>query len=204
MNRLRANATLPVAAFDRSGQTKLAEGELKTLDNQIDTTTGTLKLRAEFANDDNSLFPNQFVNIKLRVDVLHNATIVPTSAIQRGAPGTFVYLVNEDNTVSVRPVTLGPTNGERVALKAGLAPGDHVVIDGADRLRDGARITLRSPDGPGEAGAAAPSQPPNAREGGGERRGGGRRGNGEAGAAREGTSSDPPPTGGSRRSRDAQ
>jgi multidrug efflux system membrane fusion protein len=183
--RLRANATLPVTAFDRSGATKLAEGELRTLDNQIDTTTGTVKLRAEFANADESLFPNQFVNIKLLVDVLHDATIVPTSAIQRGAPGTFVYLVNAENTVSVKPVTLGPTSGERVALQSGIAPGDRVVIDGADKLRNGARVTLREPSA-AEAGAAAPAAaaPAPARgAGGGERRNGARRNGGEAAGA---------------------
>jgi multidrug efflux system membrane fusion protein len=147
VKRLRAGATLQVTAFDRSGATKLATGTLKTLDNQIDTTTGTLKLRAEFANEDDSLFPNQFVNVRLLIDTLHDATVVPTSAIQRGAPGTFVYLVNADNTVAVKPVTLGPASGERVAIQAGLAPGDRVVVDGADKLRNGARVVVRSADG---------------------------------------------------------
>src|SRR5215831_14226914 len=146
VKRLRAGATMPVTAFDRSGATKLAAGTLKTLDNQIDTTTGTLKLRAEFANEDDSLFPNQFVNVQLLIDTLHDATVVPTSAIQRGAPGTFVYLVNAD-TVTVRPVTLGPASGERVAIQEGLAPGDRVVVDGADKLRNGARVALRGADG---------------------------------------------------------
>jgi len=141
--RMRAAGTLPVTAFDRSGATKLGEGDLKTLDNQIDTTTGTLKMRAIFANEDEILFPNQFVNVKLLIDVLHDATVIPTSAIQRGAPGTFVYLVNADNTVSVRPIALGPQSGERASVKSGLSPGDRVVIDGADRLRNGSRIELR-------------------------------------------------------------
>src|SRR5882757_8941334 len=114
--RLHANATLPVSAYDRSGTTKLATGTLMTTDNQIDTTTGTLKLKAQFANDDESLFPNQFVNIQLLVDVLHDATVVPMSAVERGAPGTFVYLVNADSTVSVRPIALGASNGDRVAV----------------------------------------------------------------------------------------
>jgi multidrug efflux system membrane fusion protein len=156
VKRLRAETMLPATAFDRSGATKLATGELKTLDNQIDTTTGTLKLRAEFANEDEILFPNQFVNIKLLVDVLHDTTIVPTSAIQRGAPGTFVYLVNTDNTVTVRPVMLGPTSGDRAAVQSGLSAGDLVVIDGADQLRNGARITLRDPNVGGAPGAATP------------------------------------------------
>ena len=155
VKRLRAGATLPVTAFDRSGATKLATGTLKTLDNQIDTTTGTLKLRAEFANEDDSLFPNQFVNVRLLIDTLHDATVVPTSAIQRGAPGTFVYLVNADNTVAVRPVTLGPASAERVAIQTGLAPGDRVVVDGADKLRNGARVVVRGADG-GAGGGRAP------------------------------------------------
>jgi len=155
VKRLRAGATLPVTAFDRSGTTKLATGTLKTLDNQIDTTTGTLKLRAEFANEDDGLFPNQFVNVRLLIDTLHDATVVPTSAIQRGAPGTFVYLVNADNTVAVRPVTLGPASAERVAIQTGLAPGDRVVVDGADKLRSGARVVVRGADG-GAGGGGAP------------------------------------------------
>jgi len=141
--RLHANATLPVTAYDRSGATKLATGTLMTTDNQIDPTTGTLKLKAQFTNEDDSLFPNQFVNIELLVDTLHDATVVPSSAIQRGAPGTFVYLVNTDNTVAVRPVTLGPGSGDRVAVRSGLALGDRVVVDGADKLREGAKVTMR-------------------------------------------------------------
>ena len=156
--RLRANATLQATAFDRTGATKLSVGELKTLDNQIDTTTGTVKLRALFANEDDNLFPNQFVNIRLLVDVLHQATIIPTSAVQRGAPGTFVYLIGADGTVSVKPIDLGPGSGERVAVRSGLSPGDRVVIDGADRLRNGAKVVIR--DGPRGAAAAAPSSPP--------------------------------------------
>jgi membrane fusion protein, multidrug efflux system len=132
-----------VTAFDRTGTTKLSVGALKTIDNQIDTTTGTVKLRAEFADDDDSLFPNQFVNVRLLVDVQRDATVIPTSAVQRGAPGTFVYLINPDSTVAVRPVTLGVGSGERVAVSSGLSPGDRVVIDGADKLRNGAKVTVR-------------------------------------------------------------
>jgi multidrug efflux system membrane fusion protein len=175
VRRLRAGATLPVTALDRGGAVKLATGVLKTLDNQIDTTTGTLKLRAEFPNDDESLFPNQFVNIQLLVDTLHDATVVPTAAIQRGAPGTFVYLVNADNTVAVKTVALGPASAERVAIQSGLVPGDRVVIDGADKLRNGARVVARNPNGspagtgnrnatPADA-ATAPAAPRNARPG---------------------------------------
>jgi len=146
VRRLHADATLPVTAYDRSGTTKLATGTLTAIDSQIDTTTGTLKLKAQFANEDDSLFPNQFVNVKLLVDVLHGATVIPTSAVQHGAPGTFVYLVNPDNTVAVRPVTLGPSSDDHVAVQSGISPGERVVVDGADRLRDGAKVALRATD----------------------------------------------------------
>jgi multidrug efflux system membrane fusion protein len=145
LKRVESGATLPITAYDRSGTTKIATGELLTFDNQIDTTTGTVRLRAQFANDKNVLFPNQFVNVELLVDVLKGVAVMPTSAAQRGAPGTFVYLLQPDNTVKVRVVELGPVNGESVAVKSGLAPGDRVVVDGADKLRDGIKITVREP-----------------------------------------------------------
>ena len=153
MRRLNAGATLPVAAFDRSGTTKLADGKLLTVDNQVDVNTGTVRMRALFDNADEALFPNQFVNAKLQVDVLHDATVIPTAAVQRGAMGTFVYLINGDKTVTARPVNLGPSQGERVAVQSGLTQGDRVVIDGVDKLRDGAKVTL-----PG-ANAGAAQQP---------------------------------------------
>jgi membrane fusion protein, multidrug efflux system len=155
--RLREGAKLPVVAYDRSGATKLGDGELTTLDNQIDTTTGTLKLRALFANEEEILFPNQFVNVSLLVDVLHDATVVPTSAIQRGAPGTFVYVINPDRTAAVRKVTLGPTGGDRIAIQEGLSPGERVVIDGADKLRNGATVTVRGEQAGTGGGNAAPA-----------------------------------------------
>jgi len=142
VKRLHSGAVMPVAAYDRSRSTKLATGRLMTVDNQIDTATGTVKLKAQFDNDDETLFPNQFVNVQLLVDVARDATTIPTAAVQRGAPGTFVYVVTSENTVSVRPVTLSQTEGERVAVTSGLAPGDRVVVDGADRLRDGTKINL--------------------------------------------------------------
>jgi multidrug efflux system membrane fusion protein len=156
--RLKAGATLEATAFDRSGTNKLAVGTLSTLDNQIDTTTGTVKLRAQFANADGALFPNQFVNIQLLVDVLHDTPVVPTSAIQRGAPGTFVYLIDpKESTVSVRKIVVGPVDGDRVAVTNGLKPGDQVVVDGADKLRDGIKVTVR---GAGADAAAAPATEP--------------------------------------------
>jgi len=143
LKRVRAGAELPVTVFDRSGTSQLGTGTLSTVDNQVDTTTGTFKLRAQFPNTDEALFPNQFVNVRLLVDVIPDAVVMPSSAVQRGAPGTFVYLVNPNNTVSVRPVELGPVDGERVVVRKGLALNDRVVVDGADKLRDGIRINVR-------------------------------------------------------------
>ena len=142
MKKYRAGDVMPVEAFDRRGQSLLALGQLWAVDNQIDTTTGTVKLKGQFANDDNALFSNQFVNIKMHMDTLRGVTVMPTSAIQRGIMGTFVYVVQEDQTVTVRPITLGPVEGEKVAVEAGLKPGEQVVIDGADKLREGMRVKL--------------------------------------------------------------
>jgi membrane fusion protein, multidrug efflux system len=146
MRRVREGAVLKVTAYDRSGLTELAQGKLDTVDNQIDTTTGTVKLRAIFDNKEESLFPNQFVNVKLLVNTLHGADIVSSSAIQRGAPGTFVYVMAPDHTVAVHRVKVGPTDGQRTAVLSGLQPGENIVIDGTDRLRDGAKVTVASPD----------------------------------------------------------
>lgn len=153
--RLNAAATLTVEAFDRANIIKIADGKLLTLDNSIDITTGTVKLRAQFENADRALFPNQFVNVQLLVDTLHDQIIMPNSAVRRGAPNgvttDFVYLVNADHTVSVHPVTLGVVDGERVAVTKGLAVGDIVVTEGADRLRDGAQVSLPNADPAGAA-----------------------------------------------------
>jgi multidrug efflux system membrane fusion protein len=138
--------TLEVDAYDRTNSAKLAGGKLLTLDNQIDTTTGTVKLRASFENADGVLFPNQFVNIQLLQEVLKNQIIMPNSAVRRGAPNgvvtTFVYIVNSDSTVTVRPITLGVVDGERAAVTKGLAAGEMVVTEGGDRLRVGAKVQL--------------------------------------------------------------
>ena len=165
-----AGAALPVTAYDRTGATEFDKGTLNTIDNQIDTTTGTVKLRAIFDNEQWTLFPNQFVNVKLLVDTLHDADILPNSAIQRGAPGTFVYVVKPDHTVAVQKVKLGPTDGQRIAILSGLEPGESVVTDGADRLRDGAKVTIASPQ-PAAAAAEPPPQPQDQRQ----RQGSGRR-----------------------------
>ena len=135
-------ATLSVDAYDRANTRKLDSGQLATLDNQIDTTTGTLKLRALFANADGLLYPNQFVNVRLLVDTMRDTVRVPVPAVQRGEPGTFVYVIAANNTVSVRPVKLGPTDGGYSAVLSGVQPGDVVVTDGTDRLRDGAAVTV--------------------------------------------------------------
>ena len=153
LKRVNAGATLQVTAYDRSGQTKIATGKLSTLDNQIDVTTGTFKLRAVFDNNDEMLFPNQFVNVQLLLDTDSGATLIPSAAIQRGAPGTFVYVVKPDNTVAVQKVALGPSDSERVAVKSGLQPGDKVVIDGADKLRDGAKVSMPAEAAASDAGA---------------------------------------------------
>jgi multidrug efflux system membrane fusion protein len=149
--RVQAGAVLPANAYDRSGVAKIADGTLLASDSQIDPTTGTIKLRSQYANETKLLYPNQFVNVRLLLDTHKNVTTMPTAGVQRGVPGTFVYLVNADNTVSVRKVVLGATDGDRVEVTSGLAPGDRVVIDGADKLRDGAKINLRV-----EAPAGAP------------------------------------------------
>lgn len=142
MKRLREGAKLTVRAYDRGDVNEIATGSLETIDNQIDTTTGTVKLRAIFQNDDETLFPNQFVNAKLTVDTVRNAPIVPTAAILRGTPGAYVYLLDGDEKVVVRPIKLGESDGPRTVVLSGLTPGDRVVIDGTDRLRDGAPVRI--------------------------------------------------------------
>ena len=155
MKQLHSGAALPVTAFDRANSTKLADGKMQTADNEIDATTGTIKLRAIFDNRDALLFPNQFVNIQLLVSVSHDQVIIPNSAVHRGAPngvsGSFVYLVNSDKTVSVRTVTLGTVDVDRVAVASGLSAGDIVVTEGGDRLREGSSVIL-------PAAVSAPSQ----------------------------------------------
>jgi multidrug efflux system membrane fusion protein len=137
---------LVVEAYDRAGQTQLAIGALQSTDNQIDPMTGTTKLKAVFDNADESLFPNQFVNVRLLLDVRKHAVIAPTAAVQRGKDGTFVYVVTADQTVAVRPVALGPMAGGEVAVERGLAVGEQVVVDGVDKLRAGSAVRLRQPD----------------------------------------------------------
>jgi len=142
---LRSGAPLPVEAYDREQKTRLATGKLLTVDNQIDPATGTIKLKAQFPNEDGNLFPNQFVNVRLQLDTLKGATLVPAAAVQRGAQGTFVYVLKDDKTVSLRPVKTGVSEGESVAIESGVAPGEIVVVEGNDRLRDGAKAEVPDP-----------------------------------------------------------
>jgi membrane fusion protein, multidrug efflux system len=143
LKRVHAGATLPVTAWDRSNTQQLATGALQSIDSQIDTTTGTIRLKAIFPNTDEALFPQQFVNVVLLLDTLHGATLIPQAGVQRGAPGTYAYVVNADQTVSVRKVTLGPGDATNVSISSGLKPGESVVVDGADKLKDGAKVLLR-------------------------------------------------------------
>ncbi|QBR71744.1 efflux transporter periplasmic adaptor subunit [Beijerinckiaceae bacterium] len=158
LEAVHAGKTLQVAAYDRANVNLLAVGKVATLDNQIDTTTGTVKLRADFDNLDDKLFPNQFVNARLLLKSLRGVVTVPATAIQRGAPGAYVYLVGSDNKVSVRTVELGALDGAMYAVNAGLSPGDRVVVDGADRLRDGAKVLIASGNST-DHGAAPPPAP---------------------------------------------
>jgi multidrug efflux system membrane fusion protein len=148
--KLRSGVQLTVEAYDRDDTAKIASGRLATIDNQIDTTTGTYKLKSIFNNEDNALFPNQFVNVHLLVDTKHNLTIVPAAAIQRGPQGTYVYAVGSDNTVKIRTVTIAQTTGNNIGLGDGLNAGDVVVIDGADKLQDGSKVV---PSAAGNTGA---------------------------------------------------
>ena len=142
MAATKAGTQLEVTAYDRANVTPLSVGKVEALDSQIDPTTGTVKLRAIFDNLDDKLFPNQFVNARLLIKTLHGVVTVPSNAILHGAPGTFVYLVGADNTVSVRKIGLGPLDGAMYAVNSGLSPGDRVVVDGSDRLRDGAKVLI--------------------------------------------------------------
>ena len=156
--RLKAGKQLVVEAFDREQKRKLATGTLLTVDNQIDPTTGTVRLKAVFPNDDSSLFPNQFVNARLLLDIKQGVTVVPSAAVQRGPKGTFVYVVNEaEQTVSVRAVTVGVTQGEEAAIDTGLASGEVVVVDGTEKLREGSKVELRPAAGAVPASQEAPA-----------------------------------------------
>ena len=142
MAKIRSASTLPVDAYDRADKVKLATGSLLTADNQIDPATGTVKLKAIFPNTDNALFPSQFANVRMLLDTKAGAVLVPSSAIQRGTPGTFVYVVNPGNTASVRKIVPGPVQGAFTSVESGIAAGELVVVDGGDKLREGARVEV--------------------------------------------------------------
>jgi multidrug efflux system membrane fusion protein len=154
LQKMAAGQMLEVDAYDRGGKTKLAQGSLTTLDNQIDPTTGTLKLRATFPNGKGALYPNQFVNAKLLVQEKRGVTLVSTAAIQRNSQATYVYVVKADSTVTVRPITLGTTEGDDSEVTAGLTPGEVVVMTGVDKLQEGSKVAAQIPS------ANPPANPP--------------------------------------------
>lgn len=151
VQKMRAGQHLTVEAWDRGMTKKMAVGTLQTLDNQIDQTTGTVKLRAQFENDDDALFPNQFVNARLLVEEKHGVTLVPNAAIQRNSQSTYAWVVKPDQTVTVRQITVGTTEGDQSQIVSGLAPGEVTVTNGVDKLQEGTKVTPRF------AGAAAKS-----------------------------------------------
>jgi multidrug efflux system membrane fusion protein len=165
MAAMRAGRALEVTAYDRANVTPLSVGKVEALDSEIDPTTGTVKLRADFDNLDDKLFPNQFVNARLLIKSLRGAVTVPSSAVQHGAPGTYVYVVGADDAVSARAVDLGPLDGAMFAVNAGLSPGDRVVVDGADRLRDGAKVLVSAAGGSNGGGPADTAVPGKNRRG---------------------------------------
>lgn len=154
LDPVRRGEELPVEAWDRSEEVRLGTGILRTVDNQIDLATGTLKLKAEFANADDRLFPNQFVNVRLRVQTLEDAIVIPTAAVQFGSRGNYVYVIDEQETATVRAITLGPADGMSQAVLEGLRPGERVVLEGLDRLREGRKVIVVADDP-----AAAPKGP---------------------------------------------
>jgi multidrug efflux system membrane fusion protein len=173
LRKLRGGQQLRVEAWDHDDAKKIGDGILLTADNQIDPTTGTSKLKAVFDNKSNALYPNQFVNVRLLIDVLKNAVVVPSATIQRGAQGTFVYVVDENNTARLRPVTIKNTEGNDAALASGVEGGEMVVLEGMDKVQDGARVDVQKPgETPGDSASAQ-------RFGGGGRGRGGRGGRGQ-------------------------
>ena len=152
LKKLKTEKHIAVDAYDRAFKAKITSGNLQTVDNQVDPTTGMVKMKAQFANDDLSLFPSQFVNAKLLLETKHNVITVPSAAIQRGSGSSFAYVVGSDKTVSERTVVVGTTQGEKSEIVSGLAVGEMVVIDGADKLRDGAKVDISSNNADGKGG----------------------------------------------------
>jgi multidrug efflux system membrane fusion protein len=158
LKKMRAGPPLAVDAYDRNMTTRLAQGTLTSLDNQIDPTTGTLRLRASFGNEDGTLFPNQFVNARLLVEHKHGVTLVPTAAVQRNAQATYVFVVKPDHTVASRPVTVGTTEGDDSEIASGVTAGDTVVMTGVDKLQEGSKVDPQVAPANGRA-SAAPGSP---------------------------------------------
>jgi multidrug efflux system membrane fusion protein len=148
LDPFRAGETLVVEAWNRSESAVLATGVLKTVDNQIDIATGTLRLKAEFTNEDERLFPNQFVNVRMRVRTLKDTVVIPSAAVQFGSRGTYVYIVDADKKAALRDVVLGPTTGTEQAITKGLKAGDAVVLEGLDRLREGRGVVIANDSAP--------------------------------------------------------
>jgi multidrug efflux system membrane fusion protein len=163
IQRFNSGAKLPVTAYTSDNNREIATGTLYALSNQMTTSTGTVTLRATFANQDEALFPNEFVNIKMLVDTLNGAVLVPTPAMLSGAPGDYVYLVNADDTVSVHKVTPGPSDGQNTAILSGLSVGQTVVTNGTDRLNDGAKISIATAQKASGSAAASKSKSPPAK-----------------------------------------
>ena len=172
LKKLRAGQQLRVEAWDHDDTRKIADGVLLTADNQIDPTTGTSKLKAIFDNKNNGLYPNQFVNVRLLIDVLKSAVVIPGATVQRGAQGTFVYVVDENSTAELRPVTIKNAEGNDVSIASGVQPGDMVILEGMDKVQDGGRVDVQTPDADGAA--ADDAAPGNGGNGGGPREGRGR------------------------------
>ena len=158
LKKLKTEKHIAVDAYDRAFKAKITSGNLQTVDNQVDPTTGMVKMKAQFANDDLSLFPSQFVNAKLLLETKHNVITVPSAAIQRGSGSSFAYVVGSDKTVSERTVVVGTTQGEKSEIVSGLAVGEMVVIDGADKLRDGAKVDISSNNADGKGGKSGDSK----------------------------------------------
>lgn len=150
------NGKLVAEAWDRDNKNKLAEGSVYAIDNEIDPTTGMVKLRAEFPNEDNKLFPDQFVNVRCLVQTKENVVIMPAAAVQHGSNGTFVYLAQQDDTVTVQNVKIDVTEGDNVSVSEGIKAGDQVVVDGADNLREGSKIVVPSQAAATAANASSP------------------------------------------------
>ena len=167
LKRMAAGQTLEVDAYSRDAKTKLAQGSLTTLDNQIDPATGTLKLRATFENAKGTLFPNQFVNARLLVQEKHGVTLVPTAAVQRNSQATYVYVVKADSTVTVRSIAIGTTEGDDSEVTSGLAPGEVVVMTGVDKLQEGTKVNAQIPSANPPVGkSVSPSASSSAKKGG--------------------------------------